>query len=267
MLSHPKVASRAPLRVALLSSRRAPGLRYLLEQDPGRGTRYEIVAGVVSTGKSEVPAELAVADVPCAIHDLRSFCSSRGRRLSDLDARCLYDARTVRLLGRFAPDLIVLSGYLHLLTEPMLSAYDGRIVSIHDADLALARTDGGPRYPGLHATLDALQAGEPETRSTVHLVDRDVDTGPPLVRSWGFPAHPLVSDAKSWGATDILKAYAYAQREWMMRAAWGPLLARAIDLFAGDRVRVLDRRAVIRGHFGPEELARDPLPARRAAGY
>jgi folate-dependent phosphoribosylglycinamide formyltransferase PurN len=104
-------------------------------------------------------------------------------------------------------------------------------------------------------------AGEPETRSTVHLVTPEVDVGPLLVRSWAFPTHPLVAAARAWGAADILKAYAYAQREWMMRAAWGRLLTRTLMLFAAGTVRVTGGRATIAGAPGPVDLAPAPAPA------
>ena len=270
MLSRPGTAHPrpGPLRVALLSSRRAPGLSHLLEGDPARGRLYELVAAVVSDSRSEVPAQLAKAAVPCAVHDLRDFCAMRGARLADPAVRRVYDAQTVRLLNRFRPQLVLLSGYLHLVTGPLLAAYPDRLVNLHDADLALPGRDGLPRYRGLRSTYDALAAGEPETRSTAHLVTADLDAGPLLVRSAAFPAHlPLLGEVRNWQRPDILKASAYAQREWMMRAAWGRLLSRVIALFAQDGVRVLGGRAVVDGRLGPEELPPETAAPRRAAGY
>ena len=130
---------------------------------------------------------------------------------------------------------MILCGYLHILTGPMLEAYPERIINIHDSDLTLTDALGRPKYRGLHAVRDAVFAGERETRSTVHLVTPEVDVGPPLFRSWAFPTHPLIDAARRWRSTDILNAYAYAQREWMMRASWGQLLATAIDLYGKRR--------------------------------
>ena len=104
----------------------------------------------------------------------------------------------------------------------------------------------------------AVFAGEPETRSTVHLVTPEVDVGPALVRSWPFPVHPMVDDARRWGAIDILKAYAYAQREWMMRAAWGPMLRKAIALLEWR-----DPAASPRGQPHSETLRHRLTPGRR----
>jgi len=259
------VASQLPLRVALLTTSRAPGLSYLLEQDPERGRLYDIVAGIASDPESEALGQLRQAGIPALSHDLRAFCSARGGKWTDLALRRQYDTLTVRLLEAHRPGLIVLCGYLHIVTEPLLAAYPTALINVHDADLLVAGSEGGPRFRGLHSTYDALAEGRDETRSTVHLVAADVDAGPPLVRSWGFPSHPLVADARRWNAAKILKAYAFAQREWMMRSAWGPLLARALRRFALGQVRVLDGRAVIAGRLGPEELRRESPPVLRAA--
>jgi hypothetical protein len=89
---------------------------------------------------------------------------------------------------------------------------------------------GGPRYPGLRAVRDALAAGEPETRASAHVVTTWLDDGPVLLRSWSFPVPPLVAWARQHGAADVLRAYTWAHQEWMLRDAWGPMLARSIEL-------------------------------------
>ncbi len=257
---------QAPLRVAVLTSRRAPGLSCLLEQDPAHRRLYEIAVGMASDPESEALPQWRQAGIPAVSHDLRAFCAERGGKRLDLTLRREYDARTASLLESFRPGLIVLCGYLHIVTEPLLLAYPSAVINVHDSDLAVVGADGRPLFRGLHSTYDALVAGRPETRSTVHLVTGGVDEGPLLVRSWGFPSHALVDDARRWEADKILKAYAYAQREWMMRSAWGPLLARAIRRFALDQVRVLDGRAAIAGRLGPETLGAEPGVTRRVAG-
>lgn len=168
-----------------------------------------------------------------------------------------YDDRTVSLLAPHRPDLVVLCGWLWVLTEPVLAAYSDRVINVHDSDLVLPGADGRPLYRGLRSTRHAVANGESETRSTVHVATEEVDVGPLLVRSWGFPVHPLIEAAREWHAEDILSAYAYAQREWMMRASWGRLLERAIDRYARGEVRVLGGRAVVGGSLGPEEIERD----------
>lgn len=69
-------------------------------------------------------------------------------------------------------ELVVLAGYMHLLTKPFLDRFPGRIVNVHPSLL--------PAFPGAHAIDDALAAGAETTGVTVHLVDEGLDTGPVL---------------------------------------------------------------------------------------
>ena len=201
------------LTVALLCARRAPGLAYLLNEDGERGGAYELVAGLTTDPASEALALLADARIPAIVHDIRAFYAARGARRSDLGVRGAFDGRTVELLAPFQPDVLVLSGYLHIVTAPLLAAYPQRVINVHDADLTITGADGQPRFRGLHATRDAVRAGETATRCTAHLVTEEVDAGPPLARSVAFP---------------VQGRHHYTQREWMMGAAWGPLIAHAL---------------------------------------
>ena len=69
-------------------------------------------------------------------------------------------------------ELVVLAGYMHLLTKPFLDRFPGRVVNVHPSLL--------PAFPGAHAIDDALAAGVETTGVTIHLVDEGIDTGPTL---------------------------------------------------------------------------------------
>jgi phosphoribosylglycinamide formyltransferase-1 len=69
-------------------------------------------------------------------------------------------------------ELVVLAGYMHLLTQPFLDRFPERIVNVHPSLL--------PAFPGAHAIDDALAAGVETTGVTVHVVDEGLDTGPVL---------------------------------------------------------------------------------------
>jgi phosphoribosylglycinamide formyltransferase-1 len=66
-------------------------------------------------------------------------------------------------------EVVVLAGYMHLLTKPFLDRFPGRIVNVHPSLL--------PAFPGAHAIDDALAAGVDTTGVTVHYVDEGLDTG------------------------------------------------------------------------------------------
>ncbi len=219
-----------PLRVAVLCSGRAPGLMPVLHGDPRRGTEYDIVCCVTSHDSFDEQVRAERRGVPCIPHSIRAFAALRGTRLSDVVARQEYDRQTVDLLAPFDPDVVLLDGYLLVLTRALLSRFDGRVINVHHSDLESRRPDGGVKYPGLRAVRDALFAGESETRATAHIVTERLDDGPVMLRSWAFPAPPVARWALERGARDVLTAAAWAHQEWMLRAAWGPMIARAIEL-------------------------------------
>ena len=78
-------------------------------------------------------------------------------------------------------ELVVLAGYMHLLTKPFLDRFPGAVVNVHPSLL--------PQFPGTHAIEDALAAGVETTGVTVHHVDEGVDTGP-VIRQEAVPVEP-----------------------------------------------------------------------------
>ena len=207
------------LRVGVLCSKRAPGIAALLHH-PMRGVMYD-VACVITTDEAAV---LHTSDVPLLSHPIHPFCEGLGLPLRDDTARRLYDSETAQALHRLGVDTVLLLGYVYRITAPLLDAFPNSILNIHDSDL--------PKYPGLHATRDAIRAGEPYTRSSVHVVTAEIDRGPVVLRSERFDVAPFVHAAAEAGEEDIVRAYAYAQREWMMRSAWGAMAVNVLEMVA-----------------------------------
>ena len=90
------------------------------------------------------------------------------------DSREERDLVMATWLEEHGVELVVLAGYMHLLTEPFLRRFPERIVNVHPSLL--------PAFPGAHAIDDALAAGAETTGVTVHLVDQGLDTGPALAQ-------------------------------------------------------------------------------------
>jgi folate-dependent phosphoribosylglycinamide formyltransferase PurN len=222
-----------PLRVAVLCSHRAPGLLYLLNRSPDRGVTYEIACVVSSDLAFAEEVRVERRGIPTRGHSIHDFYESRAHvTVDDLDVRAEYDAETLKLIEAYTPDVVLLDGYLYLLTRPMLAKFPSRIISLHFSDLTLRNVDGSPRFPGIHAVRDAMLAGCGETRATVHLVNERLDDGPPLVRSWPFSVSPLVEDLRTQDAPEVMKAYMYAHEQWMRRTVSGPLVAAALRLIS-----------------------------------
>jgi formyltetrahydrofolate-dependent phosphoribosylglycinamide formyltransferase len=88
--------------------------------------------------------------------------------------RAAFDQALSECLEKHRVDIIVLAGFMRVLTEGFVKKYPGRIINIHPALL--------PAFPGAHAIKDAWDAKVKETGVTVHFVDAGVDTGPIILQ-------------------------------------------------------------------------------------
>ena len=228
-----KMARQGKLRVALFLAERCSGLESFFDLNRQSEKKYEIVGALLTTSRSQAIPVLDRWRVPWRVNDIQDFYRLRGTKVRDLSLRQDFDRQSLKLIADFEPACIALYGYIYILTGPILQNYPGRIINVHDSDLTIHDKNGGPKYCGLHATRDAIIARETHTRSSVHLVTEDLDAGPMLAVSRPYPVHgELIDSALELGAMDAIKAYAYAQREWMMRDSWPGLLDTALELLA-----------------------------------
>lgn len=94
---------------------------------------------------------------------------SHSFELKEFNSKADYEAAIVELLEQHQIDLVVLAGYMKIVSSTLLAVYKGRIINIHPAYL--------PEFPGAHGIEDAWNAGVSESGVTVHWVDEGVDTG------------------------------------------------------------------------------------------
>jgi phosphoribosylglycinamide formyltransferase-1 len=92
--------------------------------------------------------------------------------LDEYPDRPTRDGAMAEWLGGSGVELVVLAGYMHLLTRPFLDRFPDRIVNVHPSLL--------PAFPGARAVEEQLAAGVAESGATVHLVDEGIDSGPIL---------------------------------------------------------------------------------------
>ena len=114
--------------------------------------------------------------------DIRDFYASRGLKRTDLSIRPDFDKLVLEKLDEYDLDLIANAGYMSIMTPVLLNRYAGRVVNVHPADLSII-TDGKRKYVGIHVVEEAILAGEPEIRSTTHIVREEVDHGEMLIIS------------------------------------------------------------------------------------
>ncbi|CUA90469.1 phosphoribosylglycinamide formyltransferase [Comamonas thiooxydans] len=88
------------------------------------------------------------------------------------DSREAFDAELTRVIDRHAPDLVVLAGFMRILTPGFVAHYEGRLINIHPSLL--------PAFTGLHTHQRAIDAGCKFAGCTVHRVTAELDVGPIL---------------------------------------------------------------------------------------
>ncbi len=119
--------------------------------------------------------------------------------------RAEFDAVLQETIDRFAPDLVVLAGFMRILTAPFVEHYEGRMLNIHPSLL--------PLYPGLGTHQQAIDAGDKEHGATVHFVTAELDHGP-IVAQARVPVLP--DDTEDTLSARLLveehKLYPYAVR-------------------------------------------------------
>lgn len=86
-----------------------------------------------------------------------------------------FDAALVERLNHYRADLVILAGFMRILTPVFIAPFAGRLLNIHPSLL--------PKYPGLHTHQRALDAGDTEAGVTVHFVTPELDGGPPVLQA------------------------------------------------------------------------------------
>jgi phosphoribosylglycinamide formyltransferase-1 len=149
-------------RIVVLASGTGTNLQAILDSLHGRDG-FAVVG--VGSDKREARAlrRAREAEVPASVFPREEFADRAARDVTMGD-----------WIEGLEPDLVVLAGYMQLLSPEFVGRFRDRIVNVHPALL--------PAFPGLDAIGQALEAGVDVTGVTVHFVDEGVDTGPPILQ-------------------------------------------------------------------------------------
>ena len=152
------------LRVAVLASGRGSNLEALLDASRAEDSGFAIV-GVFSDKPEALALEIArAAGIPAL-----ALARAKGQDRSQ------YDAEFFGLVRKVQPDLIVCAGYMRIISADALAHLSMPTINIHPSLL--------PKYPGLHTHARALEAGDAEHGSSVHVVTTELDAGPLLAQA------------------------------------------------------------------------------------
>ncbi|WP_394133177.1 phosphoribosylglycinamide formyltransferase [Shewanella maritima] len=91
------------------------------------------------------------------------------------ESRTEYDARLKAALDKYQPDLVVLAGFMRVLSDEFVNHYLGKMINIHPSLL--------PKYPGLHTHQRAIEANDAEHGASVHFVTPELDSGPVILQA------------------------------------------------------------------------------------
>ncbi|MGE0642197.1 MAG: phosphoribosylglycinamide formyltransferase [Nitrospira sp.] len=205
-----------PLRLAVLAS--------------GRGSNLQAIIDAIETGQVQ-------AQIVCVISNKRDAVAlerARNHRLKDVfvdpkpftgrpDSREAYDQAVLKILQQHEVELVLLAGYMKIVTAVLVDAYANRMMNIHPSLL--------PSFPGLDVQRKAMEWGCKLAGCTVHFVTEGVDEGPIIIQA----AVPILG-----GDT----AETLAERILVQEHKIYP---RAVQLFAEGRLQVDGRRVCVAG--------------------
>ncbi len=197
----------------------------------GGGTNLQAVIDGIADGS------IADTRIVGVISNNKNAYALERARLSGIDAQCVspkdYEDRAafnralLEKVNSYAPDLIVLAGFLVNLPPQMIQAYRNRIINIHPS---LIPSFCGVGYYGLKVHEAALEKGVKVTGATVHFVDEGMDSGPIILQK--------SVEVQAGDTPKTLQQRVMEQAEWK-------ILPRAISLIADGKVSVVDGRVQI----------------------
>ncbi|HEY5790588.1 MAG TPA: phosphoribosylglycinamide formyltransferase [Gammaproteobacteria bacterium] len=200
------------LPAVVLISGNGSNLQALIDAAADGGLPLAIRAVISNNADAFGLERAARACIPGRVLDHRGFAT-----------RAAFDTALAALVDSFAPRLVLLAGFMRVLTPAFVQHYRGRMLNIHPSLL--------PAYPGLHTHARVLAAGDPEHGASIHYVTDEVDGGPVFLQA-RVPVQPGDSAAR-------LAARVLEQEH--------RLYPEAVRWIAAGRVRLAGRRVLLDG--------------------
>jgi phosphoribosylglycinamide formyltransferase 1 len=190
----------------------------------GSGTNLQAIIDAIEGGKLDARIEVVISNKT----DAYGLVRARNHRIptevlnhKNFSSREAYDEALVALLGGRGVELVVLAGFMRLLSPVFVKAYSNRIMNIHPALL--------PAFPGLNVQQKAVEHGARFSGCTVHFVNEECDQGPIIIQA----VVPVLPD----DTAETLAARILEQEH--------RIYPRAIQLFAERRLKIIGRRVLV----------------------
>ncbi len=157
-------------RIVILISGRGSNMEAIVQRCAAEGWAARVAAVIANRPDAKGLAYAAAQGIATAVVDHRAHPS-----------REAFDAALAQAIDGFAPDLVLLAGFMRILGEPFVRHYEGLLLNIHPSLL--------PAFPGLHTHRQAIEAGCKLAGATVHFVTPQLDHGP-IVMQAAVPVLP-----------------------------------------------------------------------------
>lgn len=191
----------------------------------GRGSNLQAILEACAKGRLNASVGVVISDRKEAL----ALDRARQARASEvyLDPKAsarreAYDQRILKELERHSVELVILAGFMRIVTPVLIQAYRNKIINIHPALL--------PAFPGLHAQRQALAYGAKVSGCTVHFVDEQVDHGPIILQT----AVPILENDTEETLSERILTEEHK------------ILVQAIQLAADERLELQNRKVVIK---------------------
>jgi len=151
------------LPIVVLISGSGSNLQSIIDAT-AQGLPVEIRAVISNKADAFGLTRAAEAGIPTAVLDNKAYPD-----------RPSYDAALQALIDGYSPELVVLAGFMRILSDDFVRHYEGRMMNIHPSLL--------PKYRGLNTHARAIEAGDAEAGCTVHFVTPELDAGPIIIQA------------------------------------------------------------------------------------
>ncbi|MFH1758455.1 MAG: phosphoribosylglycinamide formyltransferase [Pseudomonadota bacterium] len=192
----------------------------------GSGSNLQAIIDNIEAGRVDAKIKVVVSNVPdvYALERARKHgISSVAMRHKEFKTREEFDQRLVEILKAHQVELVVLAGFMRILTSVLLRAFPMRVMNIHPALL--------PAFPGTHVWQTEVDSGVKFAGCTVHFVDEGTDTGPIIIQA----VVPVYDDDTG----DTLNARILKQEH--------KIYSQAIQLYAEGCLEIQGRRVLAKG--------------------
>ncbi|MDY6850594.1 MAG: phosphoribosylglycinamide formyltransferase [Thermodesulfobacteriota bacterium] len=191
----------------------------------GSGSNLQAIIDNIEAGSLGAGIAVVISNEP-GVHGL-ARAEKHGLKTAlvnhrDFSSRQAFDRRLVEVLQGHGVELVVLAGFMRVITSTVLDAFPNRVINIHPALL--------PSFPGVHVWQKAVDYGVKFSGCTVHFVDEGTDTGPIIIQA----VVPVLDD----DTAETLSGRILKQEH--------RIYSKAIQLFAQGRLEIQGRRVRVR---------------------